>query len=165
MADQHYPAHRPHRLLMPVISGLVLIIVVVAGIAFRQQFWQFVQWSWRSVGTWFTGWVPAHRAQTGAIVGFAVVALIINWVAHVRGRMGAWIFAVVVEIGLWTLFWYGPGIPSLNDLAGLHLPRLAAGAVALSGFLVIAVTGAVFWILEAREEWLSYRRRHQVAED
>ncbi len=93
------------------------------------------------------------------------MALIINWLAHVRGRLRAWIFALVVEIGLWMLFWNGPGIPSLNDLSGLKIDKLSPSAIALSGALVIAVTGAVFWFLEAREEWLAYRRQHHVDED
>ncbi len=165
MVDQGTPVRRSTRLLMPVIGGLVLIAAVVAGIAFRLQLWHSTQRLSRTIATFFTDWAPAHPRQTGAIVGFAVVALALNWVAHVRGRLRAWIFAVVVEVGLWTLFWYGPGIPSLNDLVGLHLPRMTRGDVVLSGVLVIAITGAVFWFLEAREEWRSYRRLHHVQQD
>src|SRR5438874_6560741 len=163
MADQR--VRRSGGLLGPVLGGLLLIAALVAAIAFRTQLWQFVRWATRTIGHWLTGWAPAHPSQTGAIAGFAVVALIINWIAHVRGRLRAWIFALVVEIGLWLLFWNGPGIPSLNDLSGLKIPKLSPGAIALSGALVIAVTGAVFWFLEAREEWLAYRRQHHVDED
>ncbi len=165
MADQRYPVRRSRGILSPVLGGLVLIAVVVAGVAFRQELWRSAQWAGHTISTWLTGWVPGHPRQTQAIVGFAVVALIINWIAHVRGRLRAWIFAIVVEIGLWLLFWNGPGIPSLNDLSGLKIPKLAPAAIALSGVLVIAVTGIVFWFLEAREEWLAYRRQHHVDED
>ena len=55
-----------------------------------------------------------------------------------RGRLRTWIFALVVEVGLWLLFWTGPGVPSLNDLLGLRIPRLSAVDMALSGALVMA---------------------------
>ena len=67
----------------------------------------------------------------------------------------------MVEVGLWLLFWYGLLIPSLNDLFGLHIARITADEVVLSGAIVIAVTGVVFWILEVREEWNKYRHRTQ----
>jgi hypothetical protein len=165
MADQRYPVRRSRGFVGPVLGGLVLIAAVVAGIAFRRELWRVVRWVSVTIHDWSTAWVPAHQRETGAIVGFAVLALVINWVAHVRGRLRAWVFALVVEIGLWLLFWYGPGIPSINDLSGLRIPQLSSPAVALSGALVIALTGAVFWFLEAREEWLAYRRRHHVDDD
>jgi hypothetical protein len=165
VAGQRYPARRSRGLLAPVVGGLAIIVALVAGIAFRRQLWRAAQWVGHTVNGWLTGWVPAHPRQTGAIVGFAVVALAINWIAHVRGRLRAWIFALVVEVGLWLLFWNGPGIPSLNELLGLRIDRLSPRETVLSGALVIAVTGAVFWFLELREEWLVYRRQHHVDED
>jgi hypothetical protein len=165
MAERRYPVRRSRGLLGPVLGGLVLIGALVAAIAFRQELWRSLRWIGHTIGNWLTGWVPDHPRQTMAIVGFAVVALVLNWIAHVRGRLRAWIFALVVEIGLWVLFWTGPGIPSLNDLSGLKIDKLTPGATALSGVLVIAVTGAVFWFLEAREEWLKYRRQHHVDDD
>jgi hypothetical protein len=165
MVDQRYPVRRRRGVLTPVIGGLALIAALVAGIAFRGELWRFAQWVGRAINTWLTDWVPAHWGQTGAIVGFAIVALIINWIAHVRGRARAWIFALVVEAGLWLLFWYGLGIPSLNDLLGLDIAKMTPGVVVLSGALVIAVAGALFWFLEAREEWRKYRRRHHVDDD
>src|SRR6266545_2815697 len=103
-----------------------------------------------------------HRLPAGALALRAVGRRGHQRLAH---RLRAWIFALVVEIGLWLLFWYSPGIPSLNDLFGFRIPKLSSSAVALSGALVIALTGAVFWFLEAREEWLAYRRRHHVDND
>jgi hypothetical protein len=58
---------------------------------------------------------------------------------------------LVVEIGLWLLFWNGLGIPSLKDLLHLNIPRLSPSEITLSGALVIAITGAVFWLFEMRE--------------
>ena len=162
MADQRYPGRRSGGLLAPVLGGLVLIAAVVAAIAFRVQLWAFARWLGRSIGTWASDWVPAHREQTAAMLGFAVVALLINWVAHVSGRLRAWVFAVVVEIGLWLLFWLGLGVPPLNELLGLDLPALATRDVVLSGVLIVALTGVVFWFLETREEWRRYRHRHNV---
>ena len=101
MADQRYPVRRSRGLLAPVLGGLVVVAAVVAGIAFRQPLWRFARWAGRSVNDWLTVWVPAHPRQAGAIAGFAVVALVLNWIAHVRGRLRAWIFALVVEVELW----------------------------------------------------------------
>jgi hypothetical protein len=165
MADERYPKRRSGGLLTPVLGALALIAALVLGIAYRVQVWHFLRWLGRVVGGWFTDWVPAHRGQTLAIAGFAVLAFVINWIAHVRGRLRAWVFALVVEIGLWLLFWFSVGIPSLNELFGLNLARLTTAEVLTSGVLVIAVTGALFWYLEAREEWLVYRRRHHVDEE
>lgn len=165
MADQRYPARRSSGLLTPVLGGLALIAAVVAGIAFRADLWRFLQWLGRTISNWFTDWVPAHRGQTGAIVGFAVVAFLINWVAHIRGRLRAWIFALVVEVGLWVIFWYSIVIPPLNELVGLDIPQMTGSAIWISAAVVVGLTGALFWFLEAREEWRSYRRRHHVDDE
>lgn len=166
MVDQQVPTRRSRGLATPIISGLVLIGALIAAIAFRSELWRALQWFGRTINTWFTEWVPAHQSQTAVIVGFAVVALLLNWVAHVRGRLRAWIFALVVEAGLWALFWYSPAvIPSLNELFGLNIARLDTMSTVLSGAIVIAVTGALFWFLEMREEWRKYRRRHHVDDD
>jgi hypothetical protein len=96
------------------------------------------------------------------MVAFAVVAFVINWLAHIRGRLRAWVFAVVVEIGLWLLFWLGLGVPPLNELFGLNIAKLATRDVVMSGIIVVALTGVLFWFLEAREEWRRYRRPHPI---
>jgi hypothetical protein len=162
MADQR--VRRSGGLIGPVLGGVLLIVAVIAVIAFRSELWRFVKWASRSLSHWLTVWAPNHPRQTGAIIGFAVVAFAINWIAHVRGRLRAWVFALVVEAGLWLLFWHGPGIPSLNDLFGLKMPKLSGGEIALSGLLVIALTGIVFWLLEMREGWRGYRHRQTVDE-
>jgi hypothetical protein len=159
------PVRRSRGFLAPVVSGLIVIGALVAAIAWRSQLWQALQWTGSKTGTLLTDWVPNHPGESGAILGFAVVAFIINWFAHIRGRWRAWIFALVVEIGLWLLFWYGLGIPPLNELFGLGITRLEPKAAVVSGAIVIALTGIVFWFLEAREEWNKYRRRHHVDDD
>jgi hypothetical protein len=151
-------------LFKPVISGALVIIAIIAAVFFRSQLWDAGKWVGRSFGDWLTEWVPNHAGATTAIVAFAVVAFAINWIAHVRGRLRAWIFAIVVEIGLWLLFWYGLIIPSFNDLFGLHIEKITPNEAVLSGAIVIALTGLLFWFLEAREEWNKYRRQHN-AED
>lgn len=165
MVEQRYSGRRSSAFLSPVLGGLVLIGAVVAAIAFRTELGRFLRWFGDTVGTWLTEWVPAHREQTTAIIGFAVVAFVINWLAHVRGRLRAWVFVLVVEAGLWVLFWYPVGIPSLNELMGLGIPRMDPATTAVSGGVVMAVTAVVFWILEVREEWRKYLRRHHVDED
>jgi len=165
MADQRYPARRSRGFLGPVFGGLVLIAALVAVIAVRGPLWQLAKVVGRTVSDWLSGWAPAHPRQTTAIVGFGLLTLAINWVAHVRGRLRAWIFALVVETGLWLLFWYGPGIPSLNELLGFRMATLTPVEVAVSGAVVIAITGVVFWCLELREGWLAYQHRHDVDDD
>jgi hypothetical protein len=164
MADQR-SVRRSGGLLGPVVGGLVLIGALIAVIAFRNQLWQFLKWVSHIIGNWVTVWAPAHQRQTGAIAAFAILALALNWIAHVRGRLRAWIFALVVEIGLWLLFWNGPGIPSLNDLLGFKIPKLNPTEIVVSGALVIAVTGVVFWFLELRESWRKYLHQHSVDAD
>lgn len=152
-------------LLKPVVSGLLLIVAIIAAVYFRAQLWDFLKWAGRSFGDWLTDWVPNHAGATTAIVAFAVVAFAINWFAHVRGRLRAWIFAIVVEIGLWLLFWYGLFIPSFNELFGLNIEKITPNEAVLSGAVVIALTGLIFWFLEAREEWNKYRRQHNADDD
>jgi len=145
--------------MAPVVGGIILIGGLVAAIAFRQDLWRFLKWLGHTVNGWVTDWIPDHQRQTVAIVGFAVVALVLNWLAHIRGRLRAWIFVLVVEAGLWLLFWYSVGIPSLNELLGLDIPKLETNAILISGAVVIGVTGAIFWFLETREDWRRYRHR------
>jgi hypothetical protein len=155
---------RSRSLLRPVVSALALIAVIILVIAFRSQVWEATKWTLRTIGDWVTVWVPEHPGQSFAILAFAILAFVVNWLAHVRGRLRAWIFAIVLEVGLWLLFWYGAGIPPLNELFGLNIGRMEPTTTLTSGILVVAVTGVIFWFLEAREEWNKYRRRHN-AED
>ncbi len=156
---------RSRSLLKPVVGALALIAILIAVVFFRAEVWSATKAVGRAFNTWLFDWVPEHPGQGAAIIGFAVVAFLINWVAHVRGRLRAWVFALVVEAALWGLFWYGLLIPSFNELFGLDFEQMSAGVVVLSGAIVIAVTGALFWFLESREEWRKYRRRHNVDDD
>jgi hypothetical protein len=156
MVDQ---SSRSRSLLKPVVGGLVLIAAIIAVIYFRSQVWSGLKWTGNELSHWLTNWVPNNKGATVAIVGFGVVAFAINWIAHVRGRLRAWIFALVVEAGLWLLFWYSVLIPSLNDLVGLHIARPTPNAVVLAGAITMAIAGVIFWFLEIREEWNKYRHR------
>jgi hypothetical protein len=156
---------RSRSLLKPVLSALAVIAILILVIAFRSQVWEGTKWVLRTVGDWVTVWVPDHPGQTAAIVVFAVLAFVVNWLAHVRGRLRAWIFALVLEVGLWLLFWYGAGIPPLNELFGTNIARMEPTATLLSGILVVAITGVIFWWLEAREEWRKYRHRLSSDDD
>jgi hypothetical protein len=151
-------------LLAPVVGGLTLIVALVLAIYYRAQLWDATKWVADVTGTWATEWVPEHPGQTTAIVGFTVLCFVLNWLAHIRGRLRAWIFVLVVELGLWFLFWYGAGIPSFNELFGLNLEKMSPTVLILSGVIVVAITGAIFWFLELREEWNKYRRRHNPDE-
>jgi hypothetical protein len=146
--------------LKPVIGGLILIGAIIAIIAFRSQLWDLMK-SWgREGGNTIVDWVPNHPGATLVIVVGALVAFGINWFAHVRGRLRAWIFAIVVEAGLWILFWNSLGIPSLNELFGLNVEKITANEQVITGLIVILVSGLTFWLLEAKEEWDKYRRTH-----
>lgn len=151
-------------LLKPVVGGVILILAIILGIYFRSQLIDALQWVGNLFSDWVTEWVPDHKGATTAIVAFGVVAFAINWIAHVRGRLRAWVFAIVVEIGLWLLFWYGLLIPSFNELFGLNIDRITPNEVVLSGAVVIALAGIIFWILEVREEWNKYKRQHNADE-
>lgn len=163
MVDQR--ATRSRGLLAPVIGGIIAIAALVAAVYFRAPLWDFLKFVGRAIGTWLTEWVPEHPGQTFAIAIFAVLAFALNWVAHIRGRLRAWVFALVVELGLWVLFWYGLLIPSFNELFGLKIEQMPISTVLISGVVIVAVTGAVFWFLEAKEEWNKYRRRHNADDD
>jgi uncharacterized membrane protein YpjA len=156
---------KTRNLLKPVIGGLILIGAIVAIIAFRTQLWDLLK-SWgKEGGNALLNWVPNHPGATLVIVVSMLVAFAINWVAHVRGRVRAWIFAVVVEAGLWVLFWNSLGIPSLNELFGINTEKITANEQVISGIVIIILSGLTFWFLEAREEWNKYRRRHNPDDD
>jgi hypothetical protein len=146
--------------LKPIIGGLVLVAALVGVIAFRTQLGDALKKAGIKTGNTLVDWVPSHPAQTVAILMLGLVAFAINWVAHVRGRLRAWMFALVVEIGIFVLFWNSLGVPSLNELFGLNIDGLSANEQVITGAVVIILAGLIFWFLEAREEWNKYRRRH-----
>jgi amino acid transporter len=153
---------RSRSLMAPVLGGIILILALVAGIYFRVQLWHFLKFLGRNIGDWLTNWVPDHPGQTTAIFVFAVVALGLNWIAHIQGRLRAWVFVIVIEVGLWLLFWFKTVIPSFNHLVGLDIESMSFAVAISSAAIVIALTGLVFWILEAREEWRKSRRREKI---
>jgi hypothetical protein len=165
MADRRYPVRRSRGLIGPALGGVVLIAVVVAGVAFRRELWRSARWAGSTASRWLTQWAPCSsppdagdRGIRGPGAHHQLDRACPRPVARLDLRFGRGDrpLAAVLERS---------GIPSLNDLSGLKIPKLNPGAIALSGALVIAVTGAVFWFLEAREEWLAYRRQHHVDED
>ena len=146
-------------LLAPFIGAIVLIALLVLIIAFRQQLADVITRTSAEGSSRLIAWVPDHLDETFAIVVAFLVAIGINWVAHVAGRLRAWIFVFVVEIGLWILFWNSLGIPSLRELVGLdpETLRLTATEQAVSLAIILVLSGIVFWILEAWEAWKQRR--------
>jgi uncharacterized membrane protein YqhA len=146
-------------LLAPFIGAIVLIALLVLIIAFRQQLADVISRSSAEGSSRLIAWVPDHLDETFAIVVAFFVAIGINWIAHVAGRLRAWIFVFVVEIGLWILFWNSLGIPSLRELVGLDPEslRLTVTEQAVSLAIILVLSGFVFWILEAREAWKQRR--------
>jgi hypothetical protein len=146
-------------LLAPFIGAIVLIALLVLIIAFRQQLADVITRTSAEGSSRLIAWVPDHLDETFAIVVAFLVAIGINWVAHVAGRLRAWIFVFVVEIGLWILFWNSLGIPSLRELVGLDPEslRLTPTEQAVSLAIILVLSGVVFWILEAREAWKQRR--------
>jgi hypothetical protein len=146
-------------LLAPFIGAIVLIALLVLIIAFRQQLADVISRSSAEGSSRLIAWVPDHLDETFAIVVAFFVAIGINWIAHVAGRLRAWIFVFVVEIGLWILFWNSLGIPSLRELVGLDPEslRLTVTEQAVSLAIILVLSGVVFWILEAREAWKQRR--------
>ncbi len=152
--------------LKPVLGGILVLAALVAAICFRAELWEFLKLVGRQARFVLTEWVPNHPGQATATLVFILLSFAINWIAHVRGRFRAWVFAVVVELGLWLLFWYGAVIiPPLNEMIGTNIEKMTFTTVIVSGLVVFVITGAIFWFLETREEWNKYRRRHHVDED
>jgi preprotein translocase subunit YajC len=152
-------ASKSRSLLAPIISAIVLIALFVLIIAFRQQLADVITRSSTEGGSRLVAWVPDHLDETLAIVVGFFVAIGINWIAHVAGRLRAWLFVFVVEIGLWILFWNSLGIPSLRELVGLNPETLQLNGTeqAVSLIIILFLSGIVFWILEAREAWKQRR--------
>jgi hypothetical protein len=147
-------------LLAPIIGGLVLIAALVLIIALRTQLHDLISSSSKSNANTIVGWVPDHQYATLAIVVAFLITIAIDWVAHLVGRLRAWIFVLVVEIGLWILFWNSVGIPSLKHLVGLDsLERISTKAQFYSGLLIFVLSGIIFWILEAVEAFKERRAR------
>jgi hypothetical protein len=152
--------------LKPVLGGILLLVALVAAIYFRAEVWEFLKLVGRQIRFILTDWIPDHPGQAAVTLAFIVLAFAINWIAHVRGRLRAWIFAVVFELGLWVVFWYGAVvIPPLNEMIGLNVEQMTLTTVLVSGLVIFLITGAIFWFLESKEEWNKYRRRHHVDED
>ena len=149
-------------LLAPLVGGVVLIALLFLIIAFRSQLGEFITNAGSEGGNQLIAWVPDHLGETLAIAVAFLVAIGLNWIAHIAGRLRAWMFVLVVEIGLWVLFWNSFGIPSLRELVGLDPETLQLNATeqAVSLVIVLFLSGIVFWILEAREGW--QRRRDQL---
>jgi hypothetical protein len=146
--------------LAPIIGGLVIIAALFLIIAFRSQLRDLISSSSKSNTNTIAGWVPDHQAATLAIVIAFLITIAIDWVAHLVGRLRAWIFVLVVEIGLWILFWNSLGIPSLKHLVGLDsLERISTQAQFYSGALIFVLSGVIFWILEAIEAFKEKRAR------
>jgi hypothetical protein len=146
--------------LKPVIGGLVLILALIGVIAFRSQIADLLKKAGTKSGNTLVDWVPSHPGATTVIVAGFLLALGINWIAHVAGRLRAWIFAIVVEVGLWVLFWNSLGIPSLDELFRVNVERISAKEQLISGLVIVILAGVVFWFLESRENWNRYRRQH-----
>jgi hypothetical protein len=151
-------------LLAPLIGGVVLIALLVLIIAFRNELADAISSTSSEGGSAIISWVPDHLGATLAIIVAFFVAIAFNWVAHITGRLRAWIFVLVVEAGLWILFWNSVGIPSLKDLFGFeNLERITPTEQAVSGLIVLFLSGIVFWILEAKEKF--QERRHRLDDD
>jgi hypothetical protein len=157
-------ASKSRNIFKPIIAGVVLLAALILIVAFRSQLGDLISSSSKEGGSTIVSWIPDHKAATTVIAGAFVVFLGINWIAHIAGRVRAWLFVVVVEIGLWALFWNGVGIPPLKDLVGLDsVDRISAPAQTVSGALIMVLGGVAFWFLEAKESFEA--RRHRTGGD
>lgn len=157
-------ASKTRNILRPIIAGVVLLAALVLIIAFRSQLSDLISSSSKEGGSTVVDWVPDHKGATTVIVGAFVLFLGINYVAHIAGRLRAWLFVVVIEAGLWVLFWNSVGIPPLKDLVGMEsLDAISPTAQAVSGGIILVASGVIFWILEAKEAFNA--RRHRTGGD
>ena len=142
-------------LLKPIIAGVAVIVVLVLLVLLWNPISDAISGQARSGFSRFINWIGDNPLK--ALVVFVLFALFLagNYVAHRVGRLRAWLFVVVVEIGLWILFWNQTVIPPLKDFFGLSEVKLDLATQAVSGIVVLVLSGVIFWILEAREAWKS----------
>ncbi len=151
-------------IVKPIIAGAVVVLVLALIGAFRVQLLDAITSGSQESSGKLSQWIPEHKGETIIIaIGFALY-LAINYVAHVVGRLRAWIFVVVVETGVWFLFWNDFGsLGSGRDLVGLQDSHLSGVAQINSLLIILVLSGIVFWVLEAKESF--DKRQHATGGD
>jgi hypothetical protein len=157
------PSSTTRSIFKPIIAGVLLIAALFLIIAFRNQLGDLVSRSGSKGGSSLLSWIPNHKGATTIIIAAFIVFLGIDYVAHLAGRLRAWIFVVVVQIGLWILFWNNLGITPLKDFLGLKDTTISGKAQIVSLLIIMVLSGVVFWILEAKEAF--DMRRHRTGGD
>jgi hypothetical protein len=145
-------------LLQPIIAGAVVVLVLALIGAFRDQLLDAIHSSSEKSSGGLKNWIPDHKGET-VIIGITfLIFLGIDYVAHLVGRLRAWLFVVVVQIGVWFLFWNDFGnLGSGRDIVGLDARHLSGVAQINALLIVMVLSGVIFWILEAREEFAKRR--------
>jgi len=160
------PTSKARNFFRPIIAGVVILAALVLIIAFRSQLGDLLSSSSKEGGSSIMNWIPDHKAATTVIAGAFALFMGLNWIAHIAGRLRAWLFVLVIEIGLWILFWNSVGIPPLKDLVGLKsLDPISGQAQAASGAIIMVLGGAIFWVLEAKESFEMRRHRTGGGDD
>jgi hypothetical protein len=153
------------KILVPAISAIVLLVVFSALFLFRDRVFDALSSSSESGFQKLFSWIPDHKGQTTVILVTLAICIAVDWVAHIVGRLRPWIFVVVFQIGVWILFWNTFIGESGKDSLGLsNVGDLSVKEQAISILIVLIISGVVFWILEAKENWNKYRHS-QSTED
>ncbi len=139
-------------IIKPIIAGAVVVLILALIGAFRNQLLDAIHSSSKEGSGKLSQWIPEHKGET-VIIGVAfLIFLGVNYVAHIVGRLRAWIFVVVVEAGVWFLFWNDFGsLGSGRDIVGLQERHLSGLAQINALVIILVLSGIVFWFLEAKE--------------
>jgi len=160
------PETKTRSFLKPVVGGIVLIALLAGLLAFRHQLSDALSHGSGKGSSALLGWIPNHGSETVTIAVCFLVAVGLGWIAHIVGRLRAWIFAVIVDIGLWVLFWNDLGFGSIKSMVGVSDGvKLDGKEQVIALLIVLVLSGFVFWILEAKESWSQYRHRQATSAD
>lgn len=153
------------KVLVPAISAIVLLVVFSTLFLFRDKVFESLGKSGSHGFKSLFSWIPDHKGQTTVILVTLAICIAVDWVAHIVGRLRPWIFVVVFQIGVWILFWNTFIGQSGKDSLGLSkVGDLSVKEQAISILIILVISGIVFWLLEAKENWRKYRHQ-QSTED
>jgi hypothetical protein len=156
------------KLLWPAISALVLLVIFSALFYFREQVFDALAKSTASSFHSLSDWIPKHTTELTVILITLAICIAVDWVAHIVGRLRPWIFVVVFQIGVWILFWntfIGESGKDSLGIDSLKSANLSVKEQAISMLFILVVSGIVFWILEAKENWNRYRHSQSTDGD
>jgi len=141
--------------ILGAITAIIVSLGVLLVLANRKRSGNLAAKVWKGITNWFAVWVPAHPAAASVIFGFVVFVLIINYFAHLLGRLTTYVFAAVLETAMWLITWYGApfmNVPSFWHMLHSGQPTLPVGYAMTVLGIILLITGLLYWFLELREK-------------